>query len=127
MADEHSHEELVSTIAKQMEPVLQKSKQGVYIYLDDVHKICNDNFAKMLGYKSAKEWGETDAPLADVMEEDQKAVISVYEQAVEKFIASSLDITMKNVQNDKRIKTSMIVAPLMLDGHVFTIHFFNQM
>lgn len=126
MANEHHHEELVSGIATQLEPILKKSKQGVYIYLDDVHKVCNENFARMLGYSSAKEWADVDAPLADVVEEDQKAVISAYQESVDNFTASSLDITMKNVKNHKLIKTRMTVAPMVLDGHVFSIHFFSQ-
>jgi PAS domain-containing protein len=127
MAQEHHHQELISGIAEQLELILEKSKQAVYIYLDDVHKVCNENFAKMLGYKSAKEWADTEAPLADVIEEDQKAVISAYQRAVEKFMADSLDVAMRNVKNNKLVKTRMIVAPMAYQGHIFSIHFLNQL
>lgn len=127
MAEDHHHEELVNGIAEQLELILKKSKQAVYIYLDDVHKVCNENFAKMLGYKSAKEWAATEAPLADVVEEDQKAVISAYQKAVEKFMADSLDVSMRNVKNNKLVKTRMIVAPMAYQGHIFSIHFLNQL
>jgi len=126
MAQEHHHEELVAGIAEQLEPILKKSKQAVYIYLDDAHKVCNENFAKLLGYKSAKEWADIEAPLADVVEEDQEAVISAYQKAVEKFTAGSLDIAMRNVENNKLVKTRMIVAPMVYQGHVFSIHFLSQ-
>ena len=126
MAQEHHHEELVSGIAEQLEPILKKSKQAVYIYLDDVHKVCNDKFAKLLGYKSAKEWADNEAPLADVDEADQEVVISAYQNAVEMFKASSLDIAMRNVENNKLIKTRMIVAPMVYQGHVFSVHFLSQ-
>jgi len=126
MAHEHHHEELISGITEQLEPMLKKSKQAVYIYLDDVHKVCNENFAKLLGYKSVKEWADTEAPLADVDEGDQEAVISAYQDAVEMFKASSLDIAMKNVRNNKLVKTRMIVAPMVYQGHVFSIHFLSQ-
>jgi PAS domain-containing protein len=126
MAEEHHHEELVSGIAEQLELILKKSKQAIYIYLDDVHKVCNENFANLLGYKSTKEWADNEAPLADVVEEDQKAVISAYQKAVEKFMADSLDVSMRNVKNNKLVRTRMIVAPMAYQGHIFTIHFFNQ-
>lgn len=126
MAQEHHHEELVSGIAEQLEPILKKSRQAVYIYLDDVHKVCNENFAKLLGYKSAQEWADTEAPLADVVEDDQKAVISAYQMAVEKFMASSLDIGMRSMKNNKLIKARMIVVPIVSQGHVFSIHFLSQ-
>lgn len=126
MAQEHHHEELVSGVAEQLEPILKKSKQAVYIYLDDVHKVCNENFAKLLGYKSAQEWADSEAPLADVVEDDQSAVISSYQMAVEKFMASSLDIGMRSMKNNKLIKARMIVVPIVSQGHVFSIHFLSQ-
>lgn len=126
MAEEHHHEELVDGLAKQLELILKKSKQAVYIYLDDVHKVCNENFAKMLGYKSTKEWADTEAPLADVVEADQTAVISAYQNAAERFMADSLDVTMRNAKDNKLVKTRMIVAPMAYQGHIFTIHFLNQ-
>ena len=127
MVEEHSHDELVGSIANQLEPILKKSEQGVYIYLDDVHKVCNDNFARMLGYESAKEWAITEAPLADVVEEDQKAVVSAYQKAVDKFMAGDLNITMKNVKNNKKIKVKMIVVPMVFQGNVFAMHFLSQL
>ncbi|MGB8707927.1 MAG: hypothetical protein WCD72_08315 [Dehalococcoidia bacterium] len=127
MAQEQHHEELVSGIAEQLELILKKSKQAVYIYLDDTHKVCNKNFAKLLGYKSAKEWADTEVPLADVDEADQKAVISAFEKATEKFTASSLDVAMRNVKTNKLVKTKVIVAPTMYQGHVFAIHFISEL
>jgi len=126
MEQEHHHEELVSGIARQLEPIMKKSKQAVYIYLDDVHKVCNEKFARMLGYKSALEWAEIEAPLTDVDEADQEAVISAYQNAVEMFMASSLDITMRNVKSNKPVKTTMIVAPMVYEGHVFSVHFLSE-
>jgi hypothetical protein len=126
MAEGHGHhEELVSGIAKQLKSVLQKSEQAVYFYLDDSHKICNKKFADLLGYKSAKEWADTDAPLADVIKKDQKNVIKAYEQATEKFVASSVEVSMKNVMTGKVVKATMIVVPMVYDGHIFSMHFFN--
>jgi hypothetical protein len=125
--DEHQHhQELVKGIAEQMKPVLAKSEQAIYLYLDDNHKICNKKFADLLGFKSPKEWGDTDAPLADVVEEDQQSVINAYMNASEKMVASSIEVRMKNMKTGKIIKTRMIVAPVVHAGHVFTAHFFSK-
>lgn len=124
---EHHHEEVVRKIAAQLKPVLDKSGQGVYIYLDDAHKVCNKKFADLLGYKSAREWANAEAPLSDVVEEDQPSVISAYENASENMVASCLDVRMKNIKTGRTIKTSMIVVPLTDGGnHVFTVHFFSR-
>ena len=124
---EHHHEELVKKMTAQLKPILTKSEQAIYIYLDDTHKACNKKFADLLGYKSATEWANTEAPLADVVEEDQDSVIAAYGDATEKMVASCLDVRVKNIKTGKIIKTRMIIVPITDDGtHLFTVHFFNR-
>ena len=69
--DEH-HEHLVKELANQLEHVFSHSPQASYLYLDDIHKICNQRFADMLGYSSAEEWVKNETPNADVVEKDQQ-------------------------------------------------------
>jgi PAS domain-containing protein len=126
MNEQPHHEELVKGITEQMELVLEKSEQAIYIYLDDNHKVCNKKFADMLGYKSPKEWADADAPLSDVVDEDQQSVINAYMNASEKMVASAIEVRVKNVKTGKILKTRMIVAPVGHAGHVFTAHFFSK-
>lgn len=125
--DEHEHHEnLVKEVSEEMKPVLEKSAQAIYLYLDDNHKACNKKFSDLAGYKSPKEWADVDAPLADVVEEDQQSVIDVYINASEKMIAGSVDVRIKNIKTGKIIKTRMIVVPIGHAGHILTAHFFNK-
>jgi hypothetical protein len=124
--EQQHHEQLIKGITELLKPILEKSEQAVYVYLDDTHKACNKKLATLLGYKSAKEWADTEAPLADVVEEDQPAVVAAYEKASEKLGASSLDVRVKNVTTDKIVKTSMIVVPMAFEGHIFALHFFSR-
>ncbi len=127
MAEQDHHAELVKGIAAQMKPVLDNSGQAIYIYLDDSHKVCNKKFADLLGYKSAKAWADTEAPLSDVVEADQDAVIAAYEAASEKMTAGCLDVRVKNVKTGRTIKTNMIIVPMTFTGtHMFTVHFFSR-
>ena len=126
MEEHHHHEDLIKKITEQMRPVLEKSEQAVYIYLDDNHKVCNKKIADLLGYKSPKEWAELDAPLADVVEEDQQRVIDAYMNASEKMAASGIEVRVKNVKTGKNVKTRMIIAPVAHDGHVFTAHYLSK-
>src|SRR5271157_2519674 len=89
MDEQQHHKDLIKGISEQMKPVLEKSGQALYIYLDDNHKVCNKKFADMLGYKSPKEWAKIEAPLSDIIEEDQDKVIKAYINASEKIIADS--------------------------------------
>jgi len=125
--DEHQHHvQLVEGITQQMKPVLEESEQAIYIYLDDNHKVCNKKFADLLGYKSPKEWASTDAPLADVVEEDQQSVIDAYMNASEKMSASAIQVRVKNVKTGRIMKTRMIIVPIGHSSHVFTAHFISK-
>jgi len=126
MEKQQHHEELVKGITEQMKPVLDKSDQAIYLYLDDTHKVCNNKFANLLGYKSPKEWADAEAPLSDVVEEDQKSVIKAYMNASEKILANSTEVRVKNIKTGKVVKTRMIIAPIGYAGHIFTAHFFSK-
>ena len=109
-----------------MKPVLEKSAQAIYIYLDDNHKVCNKKFADLLGYKSPKEWADAEAPLSDVVEEDQQKVINAYMNASEKMLASAIEVRVKHTKTGKIVKSRMIIAPIGHAGHIFTAHFFSK-
>ena len=126
MEEQQHHEELVKGISEQMKPVLEKSEQAIYIYLDDNHKVCNKKFSDLLGYKSPKEWADAEAPLSDVVAEDQQSVIDAYMKASEKMVASAVEVRVKHVKTGKIVKTRMIIAPVGHAGHVFTAHFFSN-
>lgn len=126
MAVHQHHEELVEGISEQLQPILDKSPQAVYIYLDDTHKMCNKKMATLTGFGSVKEWVEAEAPLADVVEDDQQAVIDAYENASERMVASHLAVRVKNSKTGRVTKTEMIVVPVAYEGHIFTLHFLSK-
>jgi len=127
MSENVHHEELVNAITKQLKPILQKSDQGIYIYMDDTHKSCNKKFADMLGYDSAAKWANTDAPLADVVKKDQQPVIDAYENTMNTLSANSIDLRFKNVKTGKIVKANMIMMPIAYEGHLMSIHFFREL
>jgi hypothetical protein len=126
MAEQEHHVELIKGISEQMEILLKESERAIYIYLDDSHKVCNKKFANLLGYKSPKAWADTEAPLSDVLEQDQQKVIDAYMNASEKGIAGSIDVKMKNVKTEEILKINMIIAPTIYEGHIFTVHYLTK-
>lgn len=126
MTQHQHHEDLVKGITEQLKPVMGKSAQAIFVYLDDNHKACNKKYADLLGYKSAKEWADTDAPLADVIEKDQPKVISAYEKAMQTMAASSLNVTAKHIETGELIKTRLILVPIAYNGHLFSLNFFSK-
>lgn len=122
MAHDEHHEHLIKELAEQFEPVFSKSPQGIYIYLDDGHKICNKKFAEMLGYGSVKEWVANEYPVGDVAEEDQAKTIEAYGEASRNLKASKISVSVVRKDN-KKIKVDVIMFPITYKGEVFVIHF----
>lgn len=125
MAHDPHHEHLIKELADQLEPVLSKSPQAIYLYLDDEHKTCNQKFADMLGYKSVKEWERNVYPLDDVAQEDQDKGVKAYMDASQKFKASTFNGSFVK-KDGKKIKTEVIMVPITYKNEVFVLHFISS-
>jgi PAS domain-containing protein len=117
------HEELIAGISKQMKSILDSSEQAVYIYLDDIHKVCNGKYASLLGYRSPEEWAKVEDPLeATVERSSQETLVNAYNQAMKKFVPANIKITWKK-KSGGTVVTSVILAPIAYDDHIFALHF----
>ena len=118
------HEKLIAGVSAQLKEILDNSQQSVYIYLDDLHKVCNRNFATLLGYRSAKEWSEVrqNFPDAFVAEKSQRTLVSAYQAAVTKFVGSTLEVTWKR-KDGGEVKSTTILVPIEYDGHTMALHY----
>ena len=117
------HEELIDGIAEQMKQVLEKSEQAIYIYLDDNHKICNNKFAKLLGYESPNEWVAVQGALDPFVEKkSQETLASAYWRAIEKYAASSIKVTWKKKLGGI-VESNVILVPMAYRGHLLAVHF----
>lgn len=124
MAHDKHHVHLIKEVAEMFAPVLSKSPQAIYVYLDDQHKICNQKFAKMLGYKSIAGWVKNEYPIDDVVEEEQEKGIKAYMNASKKYEASSLSATWLT-KKGKKVKTDLIMVPFTYKNEVFVLHFIS--
>lgn len=124
--DGHSHEALVGGLYKQMKPVFENSEQAMYLYLDDVHKVCNKRFADLLGYDSPKAWAavEEPFPMAFVASKSRRTLVSAYQDAIERFVGSTIDVTWQTKSGDA-VETRVILVPVAYDGHVLALHYIS--
>ncbi len=125
MADNVHHVHLVNELAEMLTPVFENSPQAVYLYLDDEHKICNQKFADMMGYKSIQEWVDNQSPVSDVAANNQNKVIMAYMEASRKFKASSQNVSLTK-KDGKTIKVEVIMVPLSYRDEVFVLHFISM-
>ena len=123
--DEHlHHEDLIKSLTEEYKELLENSEQGIYFYLDDVHKVCNKNFAELLGYDSENDWvNVTESfPEAFVAEVSQETLISAYQEAMEKGTGSVNKIVWKK-KDGGSVDTKVILVPIVHKGHLFALHF----
>jgi hypothetical protein len=120
---EAHHEELVKGLYDQMKPVLDKSEQPIFIYLDDNHKACNNRFASLLGYKSPEDWATIGGFLdVFVVEKSRETLSTAYWNAMNKMVASTIQLTLMK-KDGATVDTTMVLVPIFFSGHLFSVHF----
>jgi len=124
MDHDNHHEDLIQSITKEYQDILVNSDQGVYIYLDDANKACNKKFATLLGYETEDEWAkiEESFPDAFVDNSSQEALVSSYQDAIEKKIGSTNEIVWKK-KDGSTVNSTIIIVPIAHKGHLFALHF----
>lgn len=118
------HEDLIQEIMNEHHDILTSSLQGVYIYLDDDHKVCNEKFASLLGYKSAKEWANTKGNFPEIFvdEKSQRTLVTTYQKAIQEFVGSTINIRWKK-KSGGTVDTNVILVPIGHKEHTFALHF----
>ena len=127
MASNINHKALLVELHKQLKPIFDSSEQGLYLYMDDVNKVCNGKFSGLLGYKSPKEWAQVIDDIPSVFAENKSVpvLITAFQNALEKKIASTVKITWKK-KNGGKVNTIVVLVPLHYKGHLFALHFVSK-
>jgi hypothetical protein len=127
MSSEQSHHEnLVNGFHSQLKQIFDESKQAIYLYLDDNHKVCNKNFALLLGYSSPEEWAKIENPLEENVDKNsQDVVVSAYYDATDNMLASQIDVKLKTTSGSV-FDASVIVVPVAYQNHIFALYFISK-
>ncbi len=116
----------MTQVRNQLADIFEGSEQSVYVYLDDVSKVCNKRFASLLGYDSPKEWAAVKGsfPEAFVSPKHRKVLVSAYQNAMTSLVGSTLSINWKK-KNGGEVPTTTILVPIVIEGHRMAIHFIS--
>ena len=126
MSSNTHHEGLVNGFYNQLKQIFDESPQAIYLYLDDNHKVCNKNFASLLGYTSPEEWAKIENPLEEnVDKSSQDAVVSAYFNASEKMIGSQMDVRLRTTTGNV-LDASVIVVPVAYMNHMFALYILSK-
>lgn len=124
-SEQKHHKELVDGFYNQLKEIFDSSEQAIYLYLDDNHKVCNKKFAQMQGFSSPEEWAKVDNPLeVGVEKSSQDVIVSAYKNAMEKLIASKINVELKT-KTGRIFNASVIMVPVAYQGHLFALHFIS--
>ena len=126
MTAQHSHEALIDGLYGQMQEIFENSEQAMYLYLDDVHKVCNKRFADLLGFKSPNEWAGMAGPfpMVFVAPKSREALVTAYQKAMERYVGSTINVAWQR-KSGEMVDTKVILIPVAFEGHLFALHYIS--
>lgn len=125
---QHVYEEpeqmVLTDLFKQLRNVLNVAEQPILIYLDDKHKVCNQQFGEMLGYGSSHECSGSSGFLESLVDDEasRNAFMEAYWLAINNMNAVGLDVTWRKKDGSK-LKTGMVMVPMEYEGHILLVQF----
>ena len=121
-----THVDVMKELAQQFRPLLEESPDGVYLWLDESHKVCNERLARMFGC-TVEEWCATEPFLESfVAEEDRQVFSSNYHNCVAA-LAYPVTFRFRGRRKDGSsfaAETDMI--PISWQGHAVAYHFVRK-
>jgi len=122
-----THKKLIEDLEHEFLPILENSTDGVYLWLGDEAKFCNEKLAKMFGY-TKEEWKNAKVFLEDMVHGDDAAryadnynrcVAALAHPVSFRFMAKRKDGSYFAAETD--------MIPLMYKDHVVAYHFVREL
>jgi PAS domain S-box-containing protein len=119
-----AHEVATKELAEHLQPLFDASPDGMYVWLDEEHWICNQRLADLFGYGSRDELNDTPSFLHRMVHEDDQEHFSWnYWNRVQ---AQAFPATFRfrgKRQDGSEIQLETDMIPLTFGGHTFAYHF----
>ncbi len=120
------HAGMIRELGNQFRPILDRSPDGVYVWLDEEHKLCNERLARMFGY-TIEEWSAAVPFLETFVAEEDRGLFSWYYQNRVAPLAFPATFPFRGQRKDGATfsaETDMI--PIAYQGHAMAYHFVRQ-
>jgi PAS domain S-box-containing protein len=126
MAAEHEHVKILRELSEQFQPLFNKSPDGIYLYIDEAHKICSERFAKMFGLTVA-EWQAMEGFVnKHVAPESQQLVISTYQKHIHENLTPAR-FQIKALRKDgASFRAEVDMIPFPWRGEMLALHFARE-
>jgi PAS domain S-box-containing protein len=119
-----AHEVASKELAEHLQPLFDSSPDGMYVWLDEEHWVCNQRFADLLGYDSPDELNDTPNFLQRMVHEDDQQHFSWNYWNRVQALAFPTTFRFRGTRKDGsafQAETDMI--PFTYGGHTFAYHF----
>jgi len=120
------HEDVLSGLLEQLMPVFSHSPDGVYLYLDENHKVCNKRMADMFGM-TVEEWRKVPNFLEGfVAPQDRTLFASNYGEHVAA-LKNPASFRFHGVRkNGETFLAETEMIPVTWNGHPIAYHFVRE-
>jgi PAS domain S-box-containing protein len=119
-----AHDVATKELAEHLAPIFDGSPDGVYIWLDEEHWICNARFAEIFGYEGPDELNDTPYLLQRIVHEDDQQLLSwhYWNRVQSRSFPATFRFTgVRKDGSTVPVETDMV--PLTFGGHTFAYHF----
>jgi PAS domain S-box-containing protein len=123
---EDEREDAIRELAGQFRSVMEGSPDGVYLWLDEAHKACNERLAGLFGY-TVEEWCATQPFLDNFVAEEDRGVFSWNYHNRVAALAFPVTFRFRGLRKDGSAfsaETDMI--PISYRGHAVAYHFVRR-
>jgi PAS domain S-box-containing protein len=126
MSDEHEHVTILKELSEQFQPLFQESPDGIYIYIDEVHKICSERFARMFGLTVA-DWQAMEGFVnKHAAQADQELIINNYNQHIHQKL-TPVRFHFKALRKDgSAFQAEVDMIPFPWRGEMLALHFVRE-
>lgn len=119
-------EDVIRELAAQFRPIMDRSPDGVYLWLDEAHKVCNQRLADLFGY-TVEEWSAAEPFLDSFVAEEDRALYSWNYHNRVAALAFPVTFRFRALRKDGSTfaaETDMI--PISHRGHAVAYHFVRR-
>ena len=121
-----SHSEILKEIEEQLKTLFENSPDGIYLWLDDEHMICNEKLAKIFGYFVKELCMETPF-LEKLVAEDYRELFSLNYHLHVAQLSSPVSFKFKGIKKDgKEFSAETDMIPFCWKSHVIAFHFVRE-
>jgi PAS domain S-box-containing protein len=122
-----THEQVLNAAMEHLKDVFDASPDGVYVWVDDAHKECNERLAAMFG-RTVEEWRATEDFLGSfVAEEDRQTYGRNFGEHVAS-LTRPVRFRFRGLRKDgSSFAAETDMVPLSIHGHAVAYHFVREL